>query len=418
MLHWLQSPYNRMKGLATALLFAAASLFFFSKYVGDGTGAWGYLTAFAEAAMVGAVADWFAVTALFRHPLGLPIPHTAIIPRKKAQLGKNLANFICEHFLSTPQLMQKLRDYDVARRFANWLSRPANAVLVGDYVGLAALHSVSALRDKRAEQFIQATAIDNLKRIDLSALAGGMLDGLTADKRHQELLNHVLKWLNHLLQNDSVQRRVALAISSELNSSLHLKSLSRLAGGWSTDKLVSAFSKELDAIANDPNHELRRNFDGYLRLLIRKLKKDPRFHEQAGQLQDEIIHHPVLVAYLSSLWSDLIDWLQADLALPNSEIRGRISAGTTAFANHLSTDPAMQAVLNEKIDEFAPALIEKYRAQIASYIEARVVAWNEQELVSQLEKSIGKDLQFIRINGTLVGGAVGLIIHAVGRFIG
>lgn len=126
----------------------------------------------------------------------------------------------------------------------------------------------------------------------------------------------------------------------------------------------------------------------------------------------------MLVAYLSSLWSDLIDWLQADLALPNSEIRGRISAGTTAFANHLSTDPAMQAVLNEKIDEFAPALIEKYRAQIASYIEARVVAWNEQELVSQLEKSIGKDLQFIRINGTLVGGAVGLIIHAVGRFIG
>ena len=414
---WFHSPYNRMKTTATALLFVAAALFVFSKVVGDGTGGWGYLTAFAEAAMVGAVADWFAVTALFRHPLGLPIPHTAIIPRKKAQLGKNLAHFICEHFLSTAQLMQKLRDFDVAKRFAHWLARPTNAQLVSDYVGLAVLHSLSALRDQRAEKFIQATAVESLKRIDGSALLGSIINGLTTDKRHQELLNHVLKWLNHLLQNESVQRRVAQAITNELNASLHLKSLSRLAGGWSTEKLVRAFSKELDAISNDPSHELRRNFDGYLRLLIRKLKRDPHFHKQADQLQEQIIHHPILVAYLSSLWADIIDWLQDDLAKTDSELRARMSASTTAFAAHLSNDPAMQSVLNEKIDEFAPALIEKYRLQIAQYIEARVIAWNEHELVAQLETSIGKDLQFIRINGTLVGGVVGLVIHAVSHWL-
>ena len=417
MLDRFRSPYVRMKSVATALLFVAAGLYVFSKYMGDGTGGWGYLTAFAEAAMVGAVADWFAVTALFRHPLGLPIPHTAIIPRKKAQLGKSLADFICQHFLSTPQLMQKLRDFDVASRLAGWLSRPSNARLVGDYIGLAALHSVTALRDQRAERFIQATAIKSLKRIDVSALLGELIDALTADKRHQELLNHVLKWLNHLLQKESVQKRVAQAITNELNASLHLKSLSRLAGGWSTEKLVSAFSKELDAIANDNQHELRRNFDGYLRLLIAKLKRDPEFHQQADLLQQQFIHHPVMINYLSSLWGDLIDWLQEDLAQESSEIRARISASSTAFAAHLANDPQMQAVLNEKIDEFAPALIEKYRVQVADYIEARVIAWNEQELVSQLESSIGKDLQFIRINGTIVGGVVGLLIHAVSHLL-
>lgn len=417
MLAWFKSPYTRMKTVATMLFFIAAALFVFAKYAGDGTGGWGYLSAFAEAAMVGAVADWFAVTALFRHPLGLPIPHTAIIPRKKAQLGKNLAEFICIHFLSTPQLMQKLREFDVAKRFANWLSRPKNSTLVGEYVALAALHSVSALRDQRAERFIQATAIDNLKRIDIAALLGGVIDALTVDKRHQELLNHVLRWLNHLLQNESVQRRVALAISNELNSSLHLKSLSRIAGGWSTDKLVSAFSKELDSIVKDPNHELRRNFDGYLRLLIRKLKRDPDFHKQADRLQEKILHDPVLIAYLSGLWGDLIDWLQHDLAQSDSEIRRRISASSTAFATHLASDAQMQAVLNEKIEAFAPTFIEKYRLQIAEYIEARVIAWNEQELVAQLESSIGKDLQYIRINGTLVGGVVGLVIHAVSQLM-
>src|SRR5690606_12368528 len=234
---------------------------------------------------------------------------------------------------------------------------------------------------------------------------------------HHKLLNHVLKWLNHLLQKESVQQRVAQAITNELNASLHLKSLSRLAGGWSTEKLVSAFSKELDAIANDKQHELRRNFDGYLRLLIGKLKRDPQFHQQADLLQQQFIHHPVMINYLSSLWGDLIDWLQEDLAQESSEIRARISASSTAFAAHLASDPQMQAVLNEKIDEFAPALIEKYRVQVAEYIEARVIAWNEQELVSQLESSIGKDLQFIRINGTIVGGVVGLLIHAVSHLL-
>lgn len=168
---------------------------------------------------------------------------------------------------------------------------------------------------------------------------------------------------------------------------------------------------------HDPNHELRRNFDGYLRLLIRKLKRDPDFQKQAHQLQEKIVNDPVLVAYLSNLWGDLIDWLQHDLARPDSAVRSRISASSTAFATHLAHDLPMQAVLNEKIDAFAPALIEKYRMQIADYIEARVIAWNEQELVAQLESSIGKDLQYIRINGTLVGGVVGLVIHAVSQWL-
>lgn len=409
----LHSPLGRMKAIALGLLLAAAGLYVLGTWLEPRHPGFGYLVAFAEAAMVGAIADWFAVTALFRHPLGLPIPHTAIVPRNKARIGRNLGGFICTHFLTTEQVLGKVREFDAAGRLARWLSEPRNAETVGRHSVALAGHLVGALRDERARRFIQRTALKRLGRIDLAPLAGQMLDLLTAGGRHQAVLDELLALFDRTLQSEAVQQRIAAILSDELARLLRIRKLGEMAGDWSTERLVRRLSEIIHEVSQDPAHPLRSRFDEYLARFIANLKGDPDFQRRAEALRRQLLGHPALTGYLAGLWDDLVDWLQADLAKPDSSIGRRIAATAGKLGDALARDPAMRNWINDQLLAAAPSLIERYREDIGRYIAERVDAWNTHELVRQIESNIGKDLQFIRVNGTLVGGLVGLAIHAL-----
>lgn len=414
----LRLPFFRMKSVATGLLVMATALYATAASIGDSHPAWGYLLAFSEAAMVGAIADWFAVTALFRRPLGLPIPHTAIIPRNKSRIGANLGDFICTHFLSTEQVLEKVREFDAGQRLANWLAQPENARTVGRYAVRIAGHGVAALRDERARQFVQSSAVARLEQIDLAGMSGQLLDVLTADNRHQALLDEILGQVDLLLQSKEAQERISAGISAELEV-LRFSvfgqeiALDTLAGNWSTEKLVRRVSEVIGEVNRDPKHPLRTEFGHHLERFIHNLKEDPQFRLKGEALRLQLIEHPALAGYLSGLWDDLIDWVQDDLSSPHSTIGKRIAEAASRLGESLLAGDGMRDWINEQVLAATPPLIERYREDIGRYIAGRVASWNTAELVQQLETNIGKDLQFIRINGTLVGGLVGVLIHAV-----
>ncbi|WP_235840024.1 DUF445 domain-containing protein [Derxia lacustris] len=401
---------------ALGLLAAAALLYGTAVALHNSHPAWGYVAAFAEAAMVGAIADWFAVAALFRHPLGLPIPHTAIVPANKERIGANLAEFICAHFLSDEQVLAKLHGLKAGARLADWLARPDNAHAVGRQLVALARYGLEALDDDRLRAWLRVTVVARLERVDVSALAGQLLDLLTADRRHQALLDEVLMQIALLLDDPAVQQRIAGAVGEEVGYLRYL-GLKNMAGNFAADKLVAGVGRLLGDMAADPQHELRLKFDAFAAEFIDKLKHDPAFRLRAAALRDEALAHPALAAYLHELWSELLGWLRDDLARADSTLARRLADAALTLGARLAADRPMQDWIDAQLVAAAPPLIGRYREDIRRYIVARVAAWNTEEMTAELERHLGRDLQFVRINGTVVGGLVGLAIHAGTRWL-
>lgn len=417
------NPLRQMKRLALYLLLAAAWLYALATLLHDAHPLFGYLAAFAEAAMVGAIADWFAVVALFRRPLGLPIPHTAIIPQSKQRIGENLATFICQHFLGTEQVLAKIREFDPAARLADWLSQPRHARLLGRLMTDAARYSLDALSDQRVQNFIRDTAIARLEQFDLARTGGQMLGILTSERRHQAVLDELLRMLDELMAHPEVQARVAESIAQELRNLEYLGwTMKRLGmdewgGQLSTNKLVSGLSSLIAEVSHDPQHPLRLRFDQYMADFIERLQHDPELHLRGEEIKAHLLQHPQLGETLALAWHDILNWLGDDLAREDSSIRARISDSALLLGEKLHSDRAMQDWINEQLLATAPQWIEKYREDIRHHIAARVDAWGTDELVSTLENNIGYDLQFIRINGTLVGGTIGLLIYTLTQWM-
>ncbi|TLX55395.1 DUF445 domain-containing protein [Stutzerimonas nosocomialis] len=411
-----QSPVSRMKLVASLLLVLAALLYTLATAMEARHPAWGYLASFSEAAMIGAIADWFAVTALFRHPLGLPIPHTAIIPRSKARIGHKLSEFITTHFLATPLVLAKLQALDLGGRLAGWLRHPDNADAVGKQLTGIARFGVESLRDERVRGFVQARVLGRVRRIDLAPLCGQALEVLTSQGRHQAMLDEVLVRLDAILQDEDTRALVANAITAEVHT-LRYFGLGKAVGGWSANKVVDGISALLAEVAHDPQHPLRERFDEHVAHYIERLKHDPVSRLEVERIVSQLLEHPATTEYLHGLWRELTDWLQADLERPDSRIGARIVMLTRGLGDALASDKAMRGWINERLMAAAPGLLERYRGQIGRYIADRVEQWESRELVAQMEQSVGKDLQYIRINGTLVGGLVGLLLHALTQWI-
>ncbi|HUP06313.1 MAG TPA: DUF445 domain-containing protein [Caldimonas sp.] len=400
-----------MQGIALALLLAAAVVYVGATALLGRHAAFGYLAAFAEAAMVGAIADWFAVVALFRHPLGLPIPHTAIIPSSQERIGDNLAEFICMHFLSDAQVLDKLERLDASRRIAIWLAAPRHAERVGRYVAEALVYGLSVLDDDRVRAFFRRAVLERLEAVDIAPLAGRVLAVLTEDGRHQRLLDGVLQQLAHMLDDDAVRRAIAEVVAAEVKY-LRFVGLDQVAGRYATEKMVAAVVRLVGEMGGDPRHPLRTRFDDFVAGFVVRLQDDPLLRAKGEALKAELLAHPAVATYLHGLWSELLGWLQADLAKDDSRLRRQVVDGTRSLGEKLLTDADMRAWINEQLREAAPRWIARYREDIRRAIVTRVRAWDPAELTREVERNIGRDLQFIRINGTLVGGLVGLAIHA------
>ena len=406
---------QRMKAIALGLLAAAAVVYVVAALLNDRHPAWGYVAAFAEAAMVGAIADWFAVVALFRHPLGLPIPHTAIIPSNKDRIGENLATFICANFLSNEQVLEKLERFDAAGRLARWLADPRHADQVATHLSAALRYGLGVLDDERVRAFFRSTVVTRLEQVDVSRLTGQLLDVLTADNRHQQLLDGMLQQLARMLDDETIKAAVAEVVATEVKY-LRFVGLDNVAGRYATEKMVSGVVKLAGDMGADPQHPLRVRFDEFVASFIGRLKDDPAVRLKGEAIKQELLAHPALSHYLHGLWSEMIAWIQRDLDEDASAIRSQVVHGTRSVGEKLLADPAMQSWINEQIRIAAPRWIERYREDIRLYIIARVGDWNAAEMTQELERNIGRDLQFIRINGTLVGGLVGLAIYAATQF--
>lgn len=405
-----------MKQIALGLLAAAVLLYAIATALEPRHAAFAYVAAFAEAAMVGAVADWFAVVALFRHPLGLPIPHTAIIPANKERIGENLARFICDNFLGNAQVLGKLAAFDPAARLAAWLADPVHAAQVGQHLANAARYGLRSLDDVRVRDFIRSTVLDRLQAVDVAPLAGRMLDALTENRRHQELLDEVLRQVAVLLHDERVQAKIAELVAAEVKL-LRYVGLDTVAADFAAGKIVAGVSRTIGDMGQDPTHPLRVRFDAYVDGFIDRLKHDPAFALKGETIRSELLAHPALAGYLHGLWSELLGWLHADLGRDDSSIRARVAASAQTLGETLRGDASMQEWINGQITAAAPEWIDRYREQIRRYIVARVQQWNTYELTQELERNIGRDLQFVRINGTLVGGLVGLAIHVATQFM-
>lgn len=412
-----QSPVSRMKLVAGLLLLFAALLYVVATGLQAMHPAWGYVASFAEAAMVGAIADWFAVTALFRRPLGLPIPHTAIIPRSKARIGRSLSTFITTHFLATPLVLAKLQELDLAGRLAGWLRHPANAEAVGRRLAGVAHFGVAALHDERVRAFVQEKALGRLRKFDLAPPLAQALEVLTSQGRHQAMLDELLVRLDSIMQDEQTRALIADAISAEIRTLRYL-GLSRPVGGWSANKFVDGLSALIAEVAADPEHLIRQRFDEHVGEYIERLRQDPTYALEVERILAQLLEHPATSRYFQSLWQELTDWLEQDLASDDSRIGRRIVALCRGLGDALAADDAMRGWINEQLMAAAPAMLERYRGQIGHYIAQRVENWESHELVERLEQSVGKDLQYIRINGTLVGGLVGLLLHALTRLLG
>ena len=405
-----------MKRIALGLLCAAALLYVLAKSFEPRHPWLGYVAAFAEAAMVGAIADWFAVVALFRHPLGLPIPHTAIIPANKDRIGANLAGFICNNFLSTAQVLSKLKEFDAAARLADWLASPAHARTLGDHAVTVVRYGLGALDDTRVRDFFGRAVTAGLAQIDLSRLLGQALDALTAGGRHQALLDDVLKQVAELIEGEELQGRITEAIAREVKT-LRYVGLDQVAARAATRKIVAAVAHTLGELAAEPSHPLRQRFDAFVDDFVLRLKHDPEFQARGEQLRAELQAHPALAQYTHGLWDELLAWLHDDLAREDSSIRQRVVTMAGSLGARLQRDESIRRWFNEQIEAAAPAAIERYREDIRRYIVERVEEWNADEMTAELERNIGRDLQFIRINGTLVGGMVGLAIYSLTRML-
>jgi uncharacterized membrane-anchored protein YjiN (DUF445 family) len=402
-----------MKWIATGLLVAAAALYALAERFHLH-----YLAAFGEAAMIGALADWFAVVALFRRPLRLPIPHTAIIPRNKERIARGLSEFIQQNFLTAQAVVQRIAEFRPAHTLCQWLLKPENAETLAGYATRFIAYALGAVDDERVRRFLHRTVTARLREADLASTVAQVLDVLTENKRHHALLDAALNGLDELLAREDTQRFIA----AEVAKSAPL--LKRLSDWFQLDlderaalKIIEMSIAKISEVRRDRDHELRRKFDEAVAGFVERLKADPATREAVHRLRDEVLENPALADYIGGLWQEFRAWLAADLGRRPSVTHERIAGMVVAFGQRLEADREIRQWIDEQIVLAIPPLVAEHRAKIGRFIEDQINGWQEKKLVEELERHIGPDLQYIRINGTLVGGLAGLAIAAATQWM-
>jgi uncharacterized membrane-anchored protein YjiN (DUF445 family) len=413
-----EAELRRSKQLALSFFIGAAALFVLSLFLPPVWWAQ-LLKAFSEAAMVGALADWFAVVALFKR---VPIPfvsrHTEIIPANKDKIADNLALFVREKFLDTESIVGLIRKHDPAQKVAAWLVEPANNERMGSYLVKVAAWVLDFTEDAAVRNFIGKAVQTMIRSVDLSKSAGAILETLTREGRHQELLNEGISQLARLLANEETQAFIAQGIVDWLREEyavIERMLPSEMIGRKGADIAVKLAAGILDKVSADPQHPIRQRFDSFAAEFIERLKADPAFGEKAEEIKRYLLGDETLNGYLRSLWDDLKAWLKADLANEDSVLRRRIVATGAWVGKVLAEDQQLRVSLNEHLEQAARAAAPEFAGFLTRHIADTVKNWDSRQMSEQIELNIGKDLQFIRINGTLVGGLIGVLLFLLSQ---
>jgi uncharacterized membrane-anchored protein YjiN (DUF445 family) len=403
----------QMKRVATLMLVGVAVLFVVTRFLESRYPWLGFVRAFAEAAMVGGIADWFAVTALFRHPMGIPIPHTAIVPSRKDRIGTALGNFVQRNFLTREVVSGKIAAMQLGNRAAQWLSRPENSRRLARHAAHGLSGAVGVLRDDDVQALVDRGIVSRLRRMQAAPLMARLFELLTAGGRHQALLDDALRLAaKFLYENEAMIRERVKAespwwVPGAVDSRVG-------------DKIVSGVEKTLVAVAADPDHPLRQRYDEAVDRFVLSLRENPETIARFEQIKLDVLAHPGVAEFSREVWGDVkgrIASYAEQVADDAEQAPDQLEQWLAGLGHTVLQDPVLSAKVNGWIVEMVAYAVDQAREEVATLISTTVAAWDAHATSRKIELQIGRDLQFIRINGTLVGGLVGLILYAVGLLL-
>jgi uncharacterized membrane-anchored protein YjiN (DUF445 family) len=401
---------RRMKRVATALFIAVTALFVVAQVIEDDVSAFAYVAAFAEAAMVGALADWFAVTALFRHPLRIPIPHTAIIPKRKDQIGRSLGQFVETNFLTRELLDERLARAQIGARLGTWLSHPANAERASGAIADALRGTVDVLDDDAISGAVGTLVERRLRETSVAPLLARAIDIGIERGHHERLLDAILTGLGEFLEEnrDTFRSRLEKESPWWIPEPIDDRIFRKIFGG------VQRF---LADVREHPEHEVRASITGRLLSFAVRLRDDPQLVAKGEEVKDELLAHPAVRAWMTSIWGEVKTSLVKAAEDPDSELRRRLAFGMSRLGERLRDDAELQAKVDAWVASAVGYVVDNYRGEVSHLIESTVERWDAETTSRRLELQVGRDLQFIRINGTVVGGLAGLVIFTISRHL-
>ncbi len=375
------------------------------------------IRAMAEAAMVGALADWFAVSALFKR---IPLPylsrHTDIIARNKDRIGENLSVFVRDRFLDAPSLVTMIRRHDPADMLAQWLTSPANSVLLGRQAARLMATALDTVEDEKIQELLNRAARALIGQLDVSRTMAAALGALTYERRHQVLLDDLLVRLSGLLQAPETRTFIANTLVNWIKREHPLKQ-KVLPTDWLSGKGASAISHAVETllveVAKDPKHQLRDTLDTAIERLIERMQHDPDWAQRGEDIRSYLQNDEALASYVHDIWADLRQKLRDDLQDENSSIAASVSKMGKWLGMSLAGDAALRVRLNARLEMWAAQWAPDVAQSVAEHIRATVQRWDAQEMAALVEQHIGSDLQYIRINGTIVGGLIGLVLFVI-----
>ena len=403
-----------MRRTASGLIVLMAALFLWSGRYLDVHPAWGYLHAFAEAAMVGGLADWFAVTALFRRPLGLPIPHTAIIPENKDRIADTMAGFLRDNFLTPAVVGRRMGSMNLAQAVGSYLADPRatqdSRIRAG--AGELAVEVLESLDPERLGTQVRTGLKTQLAKLEVAPLLGGMLEVMIADGRHRPLIDKIIRWAGLVLEdNETLVRDM---VHKRANAVLRFTGLDeRLA-----NSVLDGLYKLLAEVLVDPDHPLRSKIEEGLQDLAHGLREDPEMRERIERMKQELLENPAIGDWWQGVWerlrANLIESIRSSNGSTGHDYIGE-TLGELGAA--LRDDERLQRQVNRFARRTAVGVATRYGDQIVRLVSETVKRWDAQTITDRVESAVGRDLQFIRINGTLVGGLVGMTIHTLDIYV-
>jgi uncharacterized membrane-anchored protein YjiN (DUF445 family) len=369
-----------------------------------------WVQATAVASLVGGLADWFAVTALFRRPLGLPIPHTAIVVERKDRFAETIGDFVQENFLSPDAVSERLRSGRAVERLANWLADPDHARDLAARLAEGLVAAADLLRDEDVHGVLDTLVREQLNKVPLAPLAGRTLAQLTREGRHQALIEVSLKALSRYLgeHGPELHERLGPYLPWRLPRPIQDRLI---------DRLLNHSQQLLDAMAADPDHPLRQQLEASLQKLAEDLQTSEELRRRGEELKKELLGQPQIRNFAATVWRDTKDQLRAQSAQPGSELRSRLAALIVQTGERLRDDPQLAASAQRSLDALVRTVLQRFDKELAALVRETITRWDARETSRRLELLLGPDLQYIRINGTIVGGLAGLCLHAISVWV-
>ncbi|MEI9423329.1 DUF445 domain-containing protein [Mesorhizobium sp. Cs1299R1N1] len=403
------SALRRTKFVATAALALCVLVFALAKSYQSSYPWLGFVAAFAEAATIGGLADWYAVVALFKRPLGLPIPHTAIIPENQDRIADNLGRFIEVNFLAPEPVREKLAEVDFSALVADWLADAERAADLSRFVVRLVPQTLAAVEQSGLRGFVTSRMLEQIEKVPLAPLAAELLSALTDDRRHQKLFDEFIKVIGRFLNDEQALATMRDKIREELPSLFNLFR----ADAYLLKKIVASAGSLLDEVRADPDHPMRAEFDRFALGFVERLRTSKQYAKRAEKMKRDFLARPEVRALAGDMWESLSLFIEQDAKAPKSLIREQLANMFVEVGRHLAGDAQIRADMNGGFVVALASFVESQKSGVSKFIADQVKRWDLAQLTRLIEMNIGRDLQYIRFNGMIIGGLAGIMLYTI-----